>query len=59
MIRHIIRPLVGFGIVAAIMHEMGVDAHKLGLVWICTSVIYLYPFNKFGTSTALPDPAGH
>lgn len=58
VIRHLICPLIGFVIVAAIMYNMGVDAQKLGLVWIAAGVVYLCVLNKFGTNTALPDPAG-
>ena len=58
LIRHLICPLIGFGIVAAIMYNMGVDAQKLGLVWIAAGLVYLCALNKFGSHTALPDPAG-
>ncbi|MCQ6259738.1 APC family permease [Pseudomonas sp. Q11] len=58
VIRHLICPLVGFGIVAAIMYNMGVEAQKLGLIWIAAGLVYLAVLNKFGTATALPDPAG-
>ncbi|UZE21906.1 APC family permease [Pseudomonas sp. B21-056] len=59
LIRHLVCPLVGFGIVAAIMYNMGVDAQKLGLIWIAAGLVYLCALNKFGSHTALPDPAGH
>src|SRR3546814_12803359 len=59
VIRHLICPWVGFGIVAAIMYNMGVDAQKLGLIWIAAGLVYLVVLNKFGSDTALPDPAGH
>ncbi|WLH14585.1 APC family permease [Pseudomonas hefeiensis] len=59
VIRHLICPLIGFGIVAAIMYNMGVDAQKLGLIWIAAGLVYLAVLNKFGSDTALPDPAGH
>src|SRR3546814_2762090 len=39
VIRHLICPLVGFGIVAAIMYNMGVDAQKLGLIWIAADLV--------------------
>ncbi|SDA39309.1 amino acid/polyamine/organocation transporter, APC superfamily [Pseudomonas sp. NFACC15-1] len=58
LIRHLICPLVGFVIVAAIMYNMGVAAQKLGLIWIAAGVVYLCLLNKFGSRTALPDPAG-
>ncbi|WP_434571160.1 APC family permease [Pseudomonas sp. Z3-6] len=58
LIRHVICPLVGFVIVAAIMYNMGVAAQKLGLIWIAAGVVYLCLLNKFGSRTALPDPAG-
>lgn len=59
VIRHLICPLIGFCIVAAIMYNMGVDAQKLGLIWIAAGVVYLCVLNKLGARTALPDPAGH
>ena len=37
---------------------MGVAAQKLGLIWIAAGVVYLCLLNKFGSRTALPDPAG-
>ncbi|MEN2395975.1 APC family permease [Pseudomonas halotolerans] len=58
VIRHLVCPLIGFAIVAAIMYNMGVDAQKLGLIWIAAGLVYLAVLNKFGTDTALPDPAG-
>lgn len=57
-IRHLICPLIGFVIVAAILYNMGVAAQKLGLIWIAAGVVYLCLLNKFGSRTALPDPAG-
>ena len=56
-IRHLICPLIGFVIVAAILYNMGVAAQKLGLIWIAAGVVYLCLLNKFGSRTALPDPA--
>ncbi|WP_024619142.1 APC family permease [Pseudomonas kilonensis] len=58
LIRHLICPLVGFVIVAAIMYNMGVAAQKLGLIWIAAGVVYLCALNKFGNPSAVPDPAG-
>ncbi|MBT2342361.1 MULTISPECIES: APC family permease [Pseudomonas] len=58
LIRHLICPLVGFAIVAAILYNMGVEAQKLGLIWIAVGVVYLCALNRFGGRTALPDPAG-
>lgn len=58
LIRHVICPLIGFVIVAAILYNMGVAAQKLGLIWIAAGVVYLCLLNKFGSRTALPDPAG-
>ncbi|WP_431495215.1 APC family permease [Pseudomonas brassicacearum] len=58
LIRHLICPLIGFVIVAAIMYNMGVAAQKLGLIWIAAGVVYLCALNKFGNPTAVPDPAG-
>ncbi|BBP60297.1 APC family permease [Pseudomonas sp. St316] len=58
LIRHLICPLIGFVIVAAIMYNMGVAAQKLGLIWIAAGVIYLCALNKFGNPTGVPDPAG-
>ncbi|CAH0217555.1 MULTISPECIES: APC family permease [Pseudomonas] len=57
VIRHLICPVIGFIIVAAIMYNMGVDAQKLGLIWIALGLVYLFFLNKLGASTALPDPS--
>ncbi|MFJ2481593.1 APC family permease [Pseudomonas sp. NPDC087598] len=57
VVRHLICPVIGFIIVAAIMYNMGVDAQKLGLIWIALGLVYLFFLNKLGTSTALPDPS--
>jgi amino acid transporter len=57
VVRHLICPVVGFIIVAAIMYNMGVDAQKLGLIWIALGLVYLFFLNKLGASTALPDPS--
>lgn len=57
IVRHLLCPLVGFIIVAAIMYNMGVDAQKLGLIWIALGLVYLFFLNKFGASTVLPDPS--
>ena len=57
VVRHLICPVVGFIIVAAIMYNMGVDAQKLGLIWIALGLVYLFFLNKLGASPALPDPS--
>lgn len=57
VIRHLVCPVVGFIIVAAIMYNMGVDAQKLGLIWIALGLVYLFFLNKLGASTALPEPS--
>ncbi|WP_426206542.1 APC family permease [Pseudomonas sp. TWP3-1] len=57
VIRHLICPVVGFIIVAAIMYNMGVDAQKLGLIWVALGLVYLFFLNKLGANTALPDPS--
>lgn len=57
VVRHLICPVIGFIIVAAIMYNMGVDAQKLGLIWIALGLVYLFFLNKLGASTALPDPS--
>lgn len=57
VVRHLIYPVIGFIIVAAIMYNMGVDAQKLGLIWIALGLVYLFFLNKLGASTALPDPS--
>jgi hypothetical protein len=49
--------VIGFIIVAAIMYNMGVDAQKLGLIWIALGLVYLFFLNKLGASTTLPDPS--
>ncbi|MCW0920991.1 APC family permease [Pseudomonas sp. RG1] len=56
-VRHLLCPVIGFVIVAAIMYNMGVDAQKLGLIWIALGLVYLFFLNKLGASTALPDPS--
>ncbi|QXI09849.1 APC family permease [Pseudomonas zeae] len=57
VVRHLTCPVIGFIIVAAIMYNMGVDAQKLGLIWIALGLVYLFFLNKLGASTALPDPS--
>ena len=57
VIRHLVCPSVGFIIVAAIMYNMGVDAQKLGLIWIALGLVYLLFLNKPGASTVLSDPS--
>ncbi|MGW8466067.1 APC family permease [Pseudomonas sp. CLCA07] len=57
VIRHLVFPSVGFIIVAAIMYNMGVDAQKLGLIWIALGLVYLLFLNKLGASAVLPDPS--
>ncbi|VVO82566.1 APC family permease [Pseudomonas fluorescens] len=57
VVRHLICPVIGFIIVAAIMVNMGVDAQKLGLIWIALGLVYLFFLNKFSATTALPDPS--
>jgi hypothetical protein len=39
------------------MYNMGVDAQKLGLIWIALGLVYLFFLNKLGVNTALPDPS--
>jgi len=56
-VRHLLCPVIGFIIVAAIMYNMGVDAQKLGLIWIALGLVYLFFLNKLGASTVLPDPS--
>ena len=57
LIRHLVCPSVGFIIVAAIMYNMGVDAQKLGLIWIALGLVYLFFLKKPGASTELSDPS--
>jgi len=57
IVRHLLCPVVGFIIVAAIMYNMGVDAQKLGLIWIALGLVYLFFLNKLGAGTVLPDPS--
>ncbi|QJI40891.1 APC family permease [Pseudomonas sp. ADAK2] len=57
VIRHLLCPVIGFIIVAAIMYNMGVDAQKLGLIWIALGLVYLFFLNKLGASTTLADPS--
>lgn len=42
VVRHLLCPAIGFSIVAAIMYNMGVDAQKLGLIWIALGLVYLF-----------------
>jgi hypothetical protein len=39
------------------MYNMGVDAQKLGLIWIALGLVYLFVLNKLGTRAVLPDPS--
>ena len=54
LIRHLICPLIGFVIVAAIMYNMGVAAQKLGLIWIAAGVIYLCVLTNSATLPPCP-----
>jgi amino acid transporter len=56
VLRHLICPVIGFLIVCAIMYNMGVDAQKLGCIWIAIGLVYLFFLNKLGANTALADP---
>lgn len=38
---------------------MGVDAQKLGAIWILAGLVYLFLLNKLGSGAALPDPLKH
>ncbi|MGE8186506.1 APC family permease [Pseudomonas sp. NPDC086278] len=57
VVRHLICPVIGFIIVAAIMYNMGVDAQKLGLIWIALGLVYLFFLNRLGAGTVLADPS--
>lgn len=57
VIRHLICPVIGFFIVSAILYNMGVDAQKLGSIWIAVGLVYLFCLNRIGVSTVLPDPS--
>jgi len=50
---HLVAPATGFVIVAAIMFNMGLDAQKLGCLWIVAGVIYLILLNRKGAKLVL------
>ncbi|MDH2184757.1 APC family permease [Pseudomonas sp. GD03651] len=50
---HLVAPATGFVIVAAIMFNMGLDAQKLGCIWIVAGVIYLILLNRKGANLVL------
>ncbi len=50
---HLVAPATGFVIVAAIMLNMGLDAQKLGCIWIVAGVIYLILLNRKGANLVL------
>lgn len=56
LLRHLVCPVIGFLIVCAIMYNMGVDAQKLGGIWIAIGLVYLFFLNRFGAGAALAEP---
>ncbi|MNQ70691.1 Putrescine importer PuuP [compost metagenome] len=51
--RHLITPLMGLIITCAIMYNMGLQAQKLGFIWIIVGLIYLWFLNRKGLSLQL------
>lgn len=52
--RHLVLPVTGFIITSAIMYNMGVDAQKLGCLWILAGLVYLWIQTRAGTATLIP-----
>ncbi|WP_166359521.1 APC family permease [Pseudomonas akapageensis] len=50
---HLISPVMGFIITSAIMYNMGLDAQKLGCIWILTGLVYLCILNRKGANLML------
>ena len=50
---HLVFPLLGFAITAAIMMNMGLEAQELGCAWVAIGLAYLYFLNRRGDSLVL------
>ncbi|KAF1023762.1 MAG: Putrescine importer PuuP [Pseudomonas sp.] len=53
VLRHLIAPVLGFVIVAAIMFNMGLAAQKLGIAWVVIGFLYLWFLSRRGASLVL------
>ncbi|VVO33770.1 APC family permease [Pseudomonas fluorescens] len=53
ILAHLISPIMGFIITGAIMYNMGLDAQKLGGVWIAIGLVYLCTLNRKGANLVL------
>lgn len=51
--RHLITPLMGLIITCAIMYNMGLQAQKMGFIWIIVGLVYLWFLNRKGLSLQL------
>jgi amino acid transporter len=51
--RHLITPILGFIITCAIMYNMGLEAQKLGCIWISIGLCYLWILNRKGSNLVL------
>ena len=51
--RHLITPALGFTITCAIMYNMGLEAQKLGCIWIVGGLCYLWALNRKGLNLEL------
>ncbi|AYN98085.1 MULTISPECIES: APC family permease [Pseudomonas] len=50
---HLVFPLLGFAITAAIMMNMGLEAQELGCAWVVIGLAYLYFLNRRGDNLVL------
>lgn len=55
ILSHLISPVLGFIITAAIMYNMGLQAQKLGFIWIVIGVVYLCVLNRKGSNLTLSE----
>ncbi|MHA6196127.1 APC family permease [Pseudomonas wadenswilerensis] len=53
VLAHLVAPLLGFTITAAIMINMGLEAQELGAAWIVVGLGYLYLLNRRGDNLVL------
>jgi len=51
--RHLITPVLGFSITCTIMCNMGLEAQKLGCIWIVVGLCYLWALNRKGLNLEL------
>ncbi len=53
VLSHLISPIFGFIITSAIMYNMGLQAQKLGCLWIVIGLVYLFVLNRKGANLIL------